>query len=81
MQNATRCLETHWIDLNYDLQLTWYDEQGWRDVLHERDGALADERDGVGADALACGPGAGVGGVDEGKRCVTLLEAVHHSIS
>jgi hypothetical protein len=30
----------------YDLQLTQYDERGWRrDVLHERDGALADERD------------------------------------
>jgi hypothetical protein len=51
----------------YDLQLTRYDEKGWRatfyttgmkhsptsatgtawgDVLHDRDGALADERDG-----------------------------------
>jgi hypothetical protein len=30
----------------YDLQLTQYDERGWRDVLHNRDGALADECDG-----------------------------------
>jgi hypothetical protein len=38
-----------------DLQLTQYDERGWRDLLHDRDGALADERDRhrVGADAVA----------------------------
>ena len=38
------------------------------DVLHERDGALADERHGerVGADAVGSGAGCGVGGTEEG---------------
>jgi len=38
-------------------------------VLHDRDGALADERDRhrVGAHAVARGPGGGVGGVEEGR--------------
>jgi hypothetical protein len=27
----------------YDLQLTRYDEKGWRDVLHDRHGALTHE--------------------------------------
>ena len=30
----------------YDLQLTRYDEKGWRDVLRDWDRALAHERDG-----------------------------------
>ena len=31
----------------FDLQLTRYDDRGWRcDVLHDRDGALADQCDG-----------------------------------
>jgi hypothetical protein len=31
---------------SFDLQLTLYDERGWRaDFLHDRDGALADEPD------------------------------------
>jgi len=48
----------------YDLQLTRYDERGWRDVLHDRDGALAHERDGhrVGPHAVACDAAGGVGG-------------------
>jgi hypothetical protein len=49
----------------YDLQLTEYDDRGWRDLLHERDGALADERDGhrMGAHAVARDAVGGVGGV------------------
>jgi hypothetical protein len=40
-----------------------------RDLLHDRDGTLADERDGhrMGADAVACGPGCGAGGTQEGE--------------
>lgn len=48
----------------FDLQLTRHDERGLaRDVLHERDGTLADERDGhrVGAHALARDATGGVG--------------------
>jgi hypothetical protein len=39
----------------YDLQLTRYDEKAC-DLLHDRDGALAHERDrvSVGAHAVAC---------------------------
>jgi hypothetical protein len=39
-----------------------------RDVLHDRRGALADERDGhrVGAHAVACDAAGGVGGPQEG---------------
>src|SRR6266567_8694934 len=38
-----------------------------RDVLHDRDGALTDERDRrrMGAHAVACDAAGGVGGVDE----------------
>jgi hypothetical protein len=46
----------------YDLQLTRYDEKGWRaDVLYNRDGALADERHRIrlGADAVVGGSGCG----------------------
>src|SRR5215813_5483001 len=49
----------------FDLQLTEYDERGWRaDVPHHRHGALADERDGhrVGAQAVARDAAGGVGG-------------------
>jgi hypothetical protein len=56
----------------FDLQLTRYDERGWRrDVLYDGDGALADERDGhrLGAHALARDAAGGVGGaVPEGGR-------------
>jgi hypothetical protein len=50
----------------YDLQLTRYDELA-RDVLHDPDGAFADERDRhrVGADALARDAAGGGGGVEE----------------
>ena len=38
----------------FDLQLTQYDDRRLaRDVLHDRDGALADERDGHGMGAHA----------------------------
>ena len=53
----------------YDLQLTRYEERGLaRDLLHDRDGALADERDRhrVGAHAVAADAARGVGGVEEG---------------
>jgi hypothetical protein len=49
-------------------QLTRYDERGWRrHVLHDRDGALADERDGhrMGAHAVARDAAGGVGGAQE----------------
>src|SRR5262245_29703027 len=49
----------------YDLQLTQYDERGWRaKLLYDWDGALADERDrhGMGADALAREAAGGMGG-------------------
>jgi hypothetical protein len=54
----------------YDLQLTRYDEERLaHDVLHQRDGALADERDGhrVGADAVACGAAGGGGRCCDGR--------------
>jgi hypothetical protein len=46
----------------YDLQLTRYDEHGWRAA-----GAFADERDRhrLGTHAMACDAANGVGGVDE----------------
>jgi hypothetical protein len=45
-----------------------------RDVLHDRDGALADERDWhrVGADALARDAAGGVGGAQEGRDELTV---------
>jgi hypothetical protein len=45
-----------------------------RDLLYERDGALADERDGhrVGAHAVARGAAGGVGGVEEGGNGLTM---------
>jgi hypothetical protein len=50
----------------YDLQLTQYDDRGWRATLYTtgRHGALADKRDGhrVGAHAVARDPEGGVGG-------------------
>jgi hypothetical protein len=51
-----------------DFQLTRYDERGWRDVLHDGDGALADERDGhrVGAHAVACGAEGSMGSPETG---------------
>ena len=59
----------------YDLQLTQYDERGWRrDVLHELDGALANRRDGhrLGADAVARDAAGGVGCVEESKLAFVL---------
>jgi hypothetical protein len=53
----------------FDLQLTQYDERGWRATFYnDRRGALADERDGhrVGAHALARDAAGGVGGVEAG---------------
>jgi hypothetical protein len=52
----------------YDLQLTRYDEKGWRATfLHDRDGALADERDRnrMEAHAVAGDAAGGVGSADE----------------
>src|SRR5881628_3269334 len=54
----------------YDVQLTRYDERGWRTTfLPDRDGALANERDGhrVGANALARDAAGGVGGAQTGQ--------------
>jgi hypothetical protein len=61
----------------YDLQLTRYDDKLARDVLRDRDGALADERDrhGVGADAVARDATGGVGGAAEGRRGPRRLAA------
>jgi len=52
----------------YDLQLTQYDDRGWRDFLRDGDGAFADERDRhrVGADAVAHDAAGGVGGAQAG---------------
>jgi hypothetical protein len=60
---VVRFLVRYWVGCGrqgYDLQLTRYDA---RDVLHDRDGALADERDRhrMGAHAVACGAAGGVG--------------------
>jgi hypothetical protein len=54
----------------YDLQLTRYDSRLARDVLHDRDGALADERDRhrMGAHAVARDAAGGVGDVEENER-------------
>jgi len=55
----------------YDLQLTRYGRARLAgDVLHDRDGALADERDGhrVGAHALARDAAGGVGGAEASER-------------
>jgi hypothetical protein len=51
----------------YDLQLTRYDSRLARDALHDRNGALADERDGhrLRAHAVARDAASGVGGVVE----------------
>jgi hypothetical protein len=49
----------------YDIQLTGYDEKGWRaKLLHDLRGTLCDERDRhrMGAHAVACGAEGGVGG-------------------
>ena len=54
----------------YDPQLTRYDEKGLaRDVLHDRDGTLAHERDGhrMGAHAVARDAAGGVGGVTKAE--------------
>ena len=51
----------------YDVQLTLYDERGLAgDLLHDRHGALADERDRhwLGTHAVARDAARGVGGVD-----------------
>jgi hypothetical protein len=51
----------------FDLQLTRYGERGG-DLLHDRDGALADERNGhrMGAHAVARDAAGGAGGVETG---------------
>ena len=52
----------------FDLQLTQYDERGWRATfLHDRHGAFADERHWhrMGTDALARDAAGGVGGAEE----------------
>jgi hypothetical protein len=52
----------------FDLRLTRYDKGSLaRDVLHDRDGALANERDGhgMGAHAVARDAAGGVGGVEK----------------
>ena len=48
-----------------DLQLTQYDERGWRATFYDME-PFAHERDGhrVGAHAVACGPVGGMGGVE-----------------
>jgi hypothetical protein len=48
----------------FDLQLTQYDDRGWR-----RDGTLCDQRDGhwMGADTVARGAARGVGGAQAGR--------------
>ena len=54
-----------------DLQLTRYDERGWRATFsHDRNGTLAHERDWhrMGAHAVARDAAGGVGGVEEGGR-------------
>src|SRR5262245_13453472 len=53
----------------YDLQLTRYDERGWRATFYTTgDGTRSDKRDGhrMGAQALARDTAGGVGGVEEG---------------
>jgi hypothetical protein len=59
----------------FDLQLTRYDERGWRaTLLHDRDGALAHERDRhrMGAHALARDAAGGMGGAQPRERLTTL---------
>ena len=73
----------------FDLQLTRYDARGRLagDLLHERDGALDHERDrvGVGADAMARGPGRGAGRAEESgvnaMEATTASCASPHSIA
>ena len=71
----------------YDLQLTRYDRAGLaRDVLHNRDGALADEHDGhrMGAHAVARdaagGVGAEGGGVNAMEATTSALAAPHSRV-
>ena len=56
----------------FDLQLTQYDERGWRATFYTTGMELADERDGhcVGADAVARDAAGGGGGIDAGQRCL-----------
>jgi len=59
----------------FDLQLTQYDERGWRATFYTQGhGALADERDGhrVGAHAVACDAAGGVGGA--GPRTPPIVQ-------
>ena len=58
----------------YDLQLTRYDDKGWRYVLHDRHGALAHERDGhrLGAHAVARDAAGGVGRVGKRGRAIVM---------
>jgi hypothetical protein len=55
----------------FDLQLTQYDERGWRATFYTTGhGALADKRDRhrLGADAVARDAAGGVAGADEGRQ-------------
>jgi hypothetical protein len=54
----------------FDLQLARYDERGWRATFYNRDGTLADQRNGhlVGAHAVARDAAGGVGGVEAGQN-------------
>jgi len=54
----------------YDLQLTRYDEKLACDLLHDRDGTLADHRDGTAWErtAVARDAAGGVGGAEEEAR-------------
>jgi hypothetical protein len=54
----------------FDIQLTRYDERGWRATFYTTGMELADERDGhgVGAHALVRDTAGGVGGVEEGPQ-------------
>jgi hypothetical protein len=59
----------------FDLQLTQYDDRGWRATFYTTGMELADERDGhrVGADAVARDAAGGVGGAQtRERRCLTI---------
>ena len=60
----------------YDLQLTQYDERGWRATFYTTGyGALAHERDGhrVGAHTVARDAAGGVGGAEESEPLIVQV--------